>query len=171
MGKSYTLGSNEKSTQVMIGTRDMLLWGDLITKGQIRPVAFLTTIAEEFVPIHEAKILFLAPVQQAAPVDRAAVYVRLEEILLFYSISDPEPLPQETEVRRLERVEILVGSFQIEGSILKSPVATLQNMLLVAKDAYLPVYQATVRHIAKPWLGTLTNNAVLVRRDQLTLTT
>jgi hypothetical protein len=171
MSKSYTLGPDEKSTQIMVGTHDMLLWGDLITKGQIRMSAFLTTVAEEFVPIREAKILFLAPGQQVAPVERSAVYVRLEEILLFYSLPDSEPPPQETEVRRLEPVEALVGSFQVEGLLLKSPVATIQNMLLVAKDAYLPIYRATVRHVAKPWLGTLTSSTVQVRRDRLTLTT
>jgi hypothetical protein len=170
-GKSYTLEADEKATQVMIGTADMLMWGDLVTKEHARIGAFLTTLAEDFVPLRDVKILFLAPAQQVAPVDRAMVYVKLEEILLFYSMSDPVPLPEETEVRRFEPIGVIIGSFQIEGTILKSPVTSLQNLMLVSKDPYLPVYQATVRHVAKPWLGTLASSMVQVRRERLTVTT
>lgn len=168
--KSYTLASDEKATQVMIGTADMLLWGDLVTKEHARLVAFLATLAEDFVPLRDAKILFLAPTQQIAPVERPTVYLKLEEILLFYVMSDPEPLPEETEVRRFEPVEAIVGPFQIEGMILKSPIATLQNLLLVAKDAYMPIYEATIRHVAKPWLGTFSSDMVQVQRARLTMT-
>jgi hypothetical protein len=167
--KSYAPKADEKATQVMLGTADMLLWGDLVTKEHLRIGAFLTTLAEDFVPLHDAKILFLAPVQQTAPVDRPMVYVKLEEILLFYSMSDPVPLPEETEVRRFEPIEVIIGSFQVEGTILKSPMTSLENLLLVSKDAYLSIYQATVRHVSKPWLGGLTSSMVQVRRERLTV--
>ena len=165
--KTYTLEPGEKATQVMIGTADMLVWGDLVTKEHARMAAFLTTLAEDFVPLRDAKILFLAPTQQVAPVDRQVVYVKLEEILFFYSMSDPVPLPEESEVRRFEPIEVIAGSFQIEGTLLKSPISSLQNMLLVSKDAYIPVYQATVRHVAKPWLGGFASSVVQVRRERM----
>ncbi len=168
--RSYTLESEEKATQIMIGTSDMLLWGDLVTKEHVRVGAFLTTLAEDFVPLRDAKILFLAPTQQIAPVDRTVVYVKQEEILIFYAMTDSEPLPEETEVRRFEPVEALVGSFQIEGMLLKSPIATLQNLLLVSKEDYMPIYKAQIRHVAKPWLGTFSPNMVQIRRDRLTVT-
>jgi hypothetical protein len=168
--KSYTLQPDEKATHVILGTPDMLLWGDLVTKDHIRTSGFLNTLAEDFVPLRDVKILFLAPAQQIAPVDRAMAYVKLEEILLFFDMSHAEPIPEETEVRRFEPVEVIVGSFQIDGSILKSPIATLQNLLLVSKDIYLPIYKATIRHVAKPWLGAFATNVVLVRRDRFTMT-
>jgi hypothetical protein len=167
----YALESDEKATQVMIGTPDMLLWGDLVTKENVRLAGFLNTLAEEFVPLRAAKILFLAPVQQAAPVSRPMVYLKLEEVLLFYSMGGGESLPEESDVRRYEPIEAIVGSFQIEASILKSPIATLQNMLLVAKEDYFSFYEATIRHAAKPWLGTFTADVVQVRRDRLIVTT
>jgi hypothetical protein len=167
--KSYTLDSSEKATPVMIGTADMLLWGDLVTKEQVQMRGFLNTLAEAFVPIHDVKILFLLPAKQIAPVERDLIYVKREEILLFYSMSEQEPLPEETEVRRFEPVELIVGSFQIEGAVLKSPVATMQNMLLVTKDAYMFFYKATIRHVANPWLGTFSTNMVQVRMDRLGL--
>jgi hypothetical protein len=167
--QTYTLQPGEKATPVMIGTSDLLIWGNLVTKEAVRVDAFLITLAEAFVPIHEAKILFLAPAQQTAPVDRPVVYIKLEEILLFYAMADQEPLPEETEVRRYEPVEAIVGSFQIEGTILKSPIATLQNLLLVSKEEYTSIYQAKIRDVAKPWLGTFASNTVLVRRDRLTI--
>lgn len=169
--KSYTLKSDEKAVQVMLGTSDILIWGDLVVKEHVRIGAFLTTLAEAFVPIHDAKILFLAPTQQMAPVERRVAYVKLEEILFFYSMSEDIPVPEETEVRRLEPIEMLIGGFQIGGMILKSPITTIQNLLLVTKDAYFPLHTATIRQVAKPWLGTFSSSTVQVRRDRLTLTT
>jgi hypothetical protein len=153
----------------MVGMPDMLIWGDLVTKEQVRISAFLNTLAEDFVPLHDVKILFLAPAQQMAPLERASLHVKLEEILLFFAMHDTEPLLEETETRRYTPVEVFVGSFQIEGQVLKSPFAPIQNMLLVAKSPYLPLYQATVRHVAKPWLGTFTTNLVQIRMDRMTM--
>jgi hypothetical protein len=167
--KTYTLASDEKTTQVMIGTDDLLVWGDLVTKEHARISAFLSTLAEDFVPLHDAKVLFLAPTQQVPPLEKPAVYMKLEEILLFYDMAEDTPLPEETELRRYEPVEVVVGSFHIEGKMVKSPVATLHNLLLVTRDEYMPFYQATIRHVAKPWLGVFSTSMVQLRRDRMIL--
>ena len=169
--KTYTLEPGQKATQVMIGTADTLMWGDLITRQQTRISTFLNTLAEDFVPLSDAKVLFLAPVQQAVPVLKSRVHIKLEEILFFYPMGEPEPLPEESETRRLEPIEVFVSSYRIEGKILKSPIAELHTMLLVAKEVYTPVYAATIRHVAKPWLGAFTTDVVQVRLDRLTMTT
>ena len=165
--KSYTLQAGEKVSQVMIGTPDMLLWGDLVTKEQVRLAAYLTTLAEDFVRLRDANILFLSPVEQRDPIVRSEVYVKYEEILFFYVMSERLPLPEETELRRFEPLEMVVGSFHIEGEIVKSPMATLQNMLVVTSEPYLSVYRASVRHVAKPWLGSFTSSLVQVRLGRL----
>jgi len=169
--KTYTLEPNQKATQVMIGTPDMLIWGDLITREQVRTSAFLNTLAEDFVPLSDAKVLFLAPVQQVPPVQKPRMHIKLEEIMFFYAMAESAPLPEQTETRRLEPIEVFVASYRIEGLIWKSPIADLHTMLLVAKEAYMPVYQATIRHVAKPWLGAFSTNLVQVRLDRLTMTT
>jgi hypothetical protein len=164
---SYTPEPGEKATQVMVGTSDLLIWGDLVTKEQVLISGFLNVLAEDFVPLHDAKALFLAPTHQVAPVDKAIIYVKLEEILFFYAMADQEPLPEESDVRRYEPVEVFIGSYRIEGLILKSPIATLLNLLLVTKDAYMPVYQAKISHVAKPWLGIFSASMLQLRRDRL----
>ena len=170
MKQSYTLAPDEKATQVMIGTPDTLMWGDLVTKQAVRMSAYLNTLAEDYVPLRDAKILFLAPEEQAAPVERSSVHIRQEEILFFFAMHDEEPLPEETQTRRYEPVEAIVGSFQIEGTILKAPISNLQNMLLVSKAIYLPIYSATVRHVAKSWLGTFSSSFVQVRCERMSVT-
>jgi hypothetical protein len=169
--KTYALEPGQKATQVMIGTPDTLIWGDLITRDQTRISAFLNTLAEEFVPLADAKVLFLAPVQQVPPIQKSRVHVKLEEVLFFYSMGESEPLPEQSETRRLEPIEVFVSSYRIEGMILKSPIADLHTMLLVAKEMYTPVYKATIRHVAKPWLGSFTTDQVQVRLDRMTMTT
>jgi len=169
--KPYTLQPGEKATPVMIGTSDTLIWGDLVTKEQVQISAFLNTLAEDFVPVHAAKVIFLTPRQQMAPIERVVAYVKLEEILLFFSMAGGETIPEETEVRRYVPIDIVVGSFQIEAQMLKSPIATMQNLLLVSKDAYMLFYNATLRHVANPWLGTFGSDAMQIRRDRFTLLT
>ncbi len=166
---AYTLGPDEKATQVMIGMSDVLVWGNLVTKETVRMSVFLNTLAEEFVPLHDVKVLFLAPSQQVTPMARASLYVKLEEIVLFFAMNDQEPLPEETETRQYVPIEAIAGSYQLEGKILKPPMSTLQNMLLVSRAMYLPIYEATIRHVAKPWLGTLTARLVQVQRNRLTV--
>jgi hypothetical protein len=168
--KPYELKSDEKATQVMIGTHETLLWGDLVTKEHARIGAFLSTLAEDFVPLHDARILFLTPTQQMPPLQRTIVYIKLEEILFFYLMTEDVPLPEESEVRRFEPIELIIGSFQVEAQILKSPVAKMQNLLLVTKDSYMPFYQATIRHVAKPWLGVFSTSMVQIRRQNMALT-
>ena len=170
MKQSYTLAPDEKATQVMIGTADTLMWGDLVSKEAVRMSAYLNTLAEDYVPLRDAKILFLAPKEQMAPIERSSVHIRQEEILIFFVMHDEEPLPEEMQTRRYEPVEAIIGSLQIEGTILKAPISNLQNMLLVSKATYLPIYNATVRHVAKPWLGTFSSNLVQIRCERMILT-
>ena len=165
--KSYTLGRDEKANQVMVGTPDALIWGDLVTKKQVRMSIYLNTLAEDFVPLRDVRILFLAPEKQTAPVERPELYVKQEEILVFFVMNDTEPMPEESETRQYVPVEIFVGSYQIEGKLIKAPVSTLQNMLMVSRAVYLPVYEATVHHVAKPWLGKFSSPLIHVRRERV----
>jgi hypothetical protein len=167
--EAYTVAQDEKVTRVMIGTPEILVWGDLVTKQSVRMSVFLNTLAEDFVPLRNVKILFLAPTEQMAPLERAFLFVKLEEILLFFAMHDTEPLPQEAETRRYEPAEVLVGSYQVKGKVLKSPMSTFHNMLLISRYAYIPLYEASVHHIAKPWLGAFSSNLIQVRRDRMVL--
>ena len=167
MVKSYTVEAGEKASQVMVGTAYTLMWGDLVTREHVSVSVFLNTLAEDFVPLHDVKILFLAPTQQVPPVERAVVQVKLDEILVLFEMAGSEAPPEESKVRRYEPVEAFLGSFHLEGSILKSPLADLHTMLLVSKDPYLQLCRASIRHVAKPWLGTMAANVAYVRRDCL----
>jgi hypothetical protein len=154
----------------MIGTPDALIWGDLVTKEQVRMSIYLNTLAEEFVTVHDAKILFLCCTEKNAPEVRESVHVKQEEIQVFYAIGDREPLPEETETRRYESAELIAGAYQVEGKLLKSPYSTLQNTLLLTKATYMQVYEATLRHLGKPWLGFFSSSLVHVRQDRLIVT-
>jgi hypothetical protein len=124
-------------------------------------------MADEFVQLHDVRILFLAPEQKVPPIERPELLVKQEEILTFFALDDPDPIPGETETRHYVPVEMFVGSYQVEGKIMKAPVSTLQNMLLVTRSVYLPIYEATVHHVAKPWLGSFSSNVVHVRRERM----
>ena len=167
MKQPYIPAPDEKAVQVMIGTADALMWGDLVTKQQVRMSAYLNTLAEEYISLFNAKVLFLAPQEHAPPIERSSVHIRQEEVLVFFVVHDDEPLPEETQTRKYEHVEAVIGAYQIEGELLKAPVSTVQNMLLVSKACYMPIYSATVRHVAKSWLGTFSSSLVHVRCERM----
>lgn len=158
MKQSHTLAPDEKAVQVMIGTADALIWGDLVTKEQVRMSAYLNTLAEDYISLFNAKLLFLAPQEHAPPVERSAIHIRQAEILVFFVMHDDEPLPEETQTRQYEPIEVVTGAYQIEGRLLKAPISSVQNMLMVSKATYMPVYDATIRHVAKSWLGTFSSS-------------
>ncbi|MGD9048028.1 MAG: hypothetical protein PVF77_08255 [Anaerolineae bacterium] len=165
--KSYRLASDEKVNQVMVGTQDALIWGDLVTKKPVRISVYLNTMADEFVSLNDVRILFLAPEQRVPPTERPELLIKQEEILAFFALDDPEPIPEETETRRYVPIEMFVGSYQIEGKIIKAPVSTLHNMLVVTRSVYLPIYEATIHHVAKPWLGSFASSIVHIRRERM----
>ena len=167
--QSYTLAQDEKAVQVMIGTADALVWGDLVTKEQVRMSAYLNTLAEEYITLFDAKLLFLAPQEQMPPIERSSIHIRQKEILVFFVMHDKEPLPEETQTRHYEPIEGIVGSYQVEGNLLKPPISSLQNTLLVSKATYMPVYNATVRHVAKPWLGSFSSSLIHIRCERMIL--
>jgi len=85
--KPYTLAPGEKATQVMAGTAEVLIWGDLVTKERVSLTGFMNTLAEDYVPLRDANVLLLTPVEKTAPLARSMVYVRLGEILLLFERS------------------------------------------------------------------------------------
>ena len=167
--QSYTLAQDEKAVQVMIGTADALMWGDLVTKEQVRMSAYLNTLAEEYISLFDAKLLFLAPKEQMPPIERSSVHIRQQAILVFFVLHDEEPLPEETQTRQYEPIEGFVGSYQVEGNLLKPPISSVQNTLMVSKAAYMPIYNATVHHVAKPWLGSFSSNLIHIRCERMIL--
>jgi hypothetical protein len=167
--KSYTLESDQKAVQIVIGTADTLIYGDLVLRERLKLGSYLKTLAEEFIPVYDARILFLAPRERVPPVERPLLYVRLEEILFLFSSADGDAPPEESETRRYEPVEVVIGSFMVEARLLKSPLAALHNLLLVTKAPYMDFYEATIRHVAKPWLGTFSTGHVQIRLDRLSL--
>jgi len=167
--QSYTLAPDEKAVQVMIGTADALMWGDLVTKEQVRMSAYLNTLAEEYVSLFDAKLLYLAPQEQMPPIKRPAIHIRQQEILVFLVMHDEEPLPEETQTRQYEPIEGVVGSYQIEGKLIKPPLSSVQNFLLVSKATYMPIYNATVRHVAKSWLGCFSSSLIHIRCERMIL--
>ena len=167
--QSYTLAQDEKAVQVMIGTTDALMWGDLVTKEQVRMSAYLNTLAEDYLTLFDAKLLFLAPHEQMPPIERSSIHIRQNEILVFFVMHDEEPLPEETQTRKYEPIQGIVGSYQIEGNLLKPPISSMQNMLLVSKATYMPIYNATVRHVAKPWLGSFSSSLIHIRCERMIL--
>jgi hypothetical protein len=147
-----------------------MIWGDLVTKKAVRVATFLNVLAEDFVPIWDAKILYLNGERTTEPLQRLVAYIKLQEILVFFSTQELEALPEETDLRRYEPVSLVVGDFQIDAAMLKSPMSEMSTLLTVAKDLFLPFYRARVSCLSQPWLGTFQTSMVQVQREHMLLT-
>jgi hypothetical protein len=147
-----------------------MIWGDLVTKQAVRVANFLNVLAEDFVPIWKAKLLYLQGGRNTEPLQRLVVYVKLQEILVFFATQELEALPEETNLRRYEPVSLVVGDFQIDAEMLKSPMSEMSALLMVAKDPFMPFYRASVSCLSHPWLGTFQTSMVQVQRERMLLT-
>jgi hypothetical protein len=165
--KSYDIQPDERSTPVVVCTPRFMVWGDLVTKQAVRVENYLNILAEDFVPVWDAKALYLAGGQDTEPLQRLVIHIKREEILAFFSPHEQEPPPQETELRRYEPVSLLVGDFQIDAEMLKSPMTEISALLTVAKDPFLSFYRATVRCLSHPWLGAFQPPMVQVQRGRM----
>jgi hypothetical protein len=168
--KRYDLQDDEQDTPVVVCTPRCMIWGDLVTKKAVRVTNFLNVLAEDFVPIWDAKLLYLNGERTTEPLRRLVAYVKLQEILVFFSTQELEALPEETDLRRYEPVSLVVGDFQIDAEMLKSPMSEMSALLIVTKDPFMPFYRASVSCLSQPWLGTFQTSIVRVQRQRMLLT-
>lgn len=161
----YTLLPDEKTTLVMIYTREAMIRAELVTKAAVRINTFLRTdAAAEYLHLLKAQVIsFSAGVRS---MQLPEIYYPAAQ-MIAYHIAPPAEEPLDFDVseknRVMQPVILLVGTFQFAGKLRVSSVSDLGTSIATARTSWLSVYEVGVSNTLLPQMGTLQLSMAMVR--------
>jgi hypothetical protein len=162
----YILRPDEKTTPVMLYTLQSVVRGEAVVKQNVPRVNIWlrTDGAPRYIHILKPQVLRFA----GSPV-KALTYSRIyfptSEVIAFHTLPPTdEPLdydPNEAD-RKMEAVELLVGTFVMKGNIRISTHTEVEKSLESARVSWMSVYDAWITNPYLPQMPALQVPMVLV---------
>lgn len=166
-----TLAADEKSTTVMLYTRNKLIHGDYVTQKDVRVSTLPRIGLPDYLHLWKAEILFLASTPPRTL--NYAEYFFPSERMIGFHIAPPsaEPLDYDpaSDNRVMRPVHLILGAFMLEGGILISPHADIASMLELGHRSWISVYDAEVSNPFMPVMPTIHVPMLLVSPSQVSL--
>lgn len=162
----YILRPDERTTPVMMYTRDSLVRGEVVTKESIVRVNIWlrTDGVPKYMHLLKAQILVFggSPVKALS---YSQIYFPTTDLIAFHTLPPAdEPLdydPGEPN-RMMEPVEMLVGTFLMKGQIRISAQTEVGVSLEVARVAWMSLYDAVITNPYLPQMPPMHVPMVLV---------
>ena len=137
---------SEKTSHIMLYTRQSLVWGKVRTKPAIRINTWLRTdMAPTYMKLFDAQMLPLTGAQK--PLKFPQMFFHTDQIIAYHILPPTEePLdydPNEPN-RKLVPVTAMVGNFRFDGSLRMAQQTKIESFLSVSKANYLSFYDATM---------------------------
>lgn len=165
------LAENEKVTPVMVYTPTSLSWGQMITKGNLRPsLIFHTVPIPEYVSIYKANSLNLQSNELSKPAEFQELHFPMEQVIGFHLMPPhKEPLDYDADEpnRKMEDVTLLVGTFYFKGKARISIQASIKRFLDVSKSDYLSIYSVKISHMSNPNMKPIQSPSAVIRRKMV----
>lgn len=141
------LAPDEKTALVMLYTHNMLVRGEIVIKENLRVSIWLRTQGvPNYIHVHGANVILLggAPPKSLA---FSELYVPTADALAFH-LAPPAQDPPDydpTELnRRMQPVDLLIGSFMLKARLRISTQTDLTTYLDVSHSTWMSVYDADV---------------------------
>lgn len=162
----YILRPDERTTPVMLYTRDSLVRGEVVTKESIVRVNIWlrTDGVPKYMHLLKPQILVFggSPVMALS---YSEVFFPTNDLIAFHTLPPAEePLdydPNEPN-RMMEPVELLVGTFLMRGKIRISTQTEVRVSLEVARLAWMSLYEAVITNPYLPQMPPMHVPMVLV---------
>jgi len=150
----YELKPDEKTTPVMMYTHDTLVRGEVVTKETVMRVNIWprTDGAPKYMHVLKPQVIVFGgtPVR---PLSFSELFFPTSDLIAFHTLPPTDEVldydPDEAN-RKMEPVQILVGTFVIKCNIRISTQSELATSLEVARIAWMSIYDA---EIANPYLS------------------
>ena len=162
----YILRPDERTTPVMMYTRDSLVRGEVVTKESIVRVNIWlrTDGVPKYMHLLKAQILVFGGSQVKA-LSYSQIYFPTTDLIAFHTLPPTdEPLdydPGEPN-RMMEPVEMLVGTFLMKGKIRISAQTEVGVSLEMARVAWMSLYDAVITNPYLPQMPPMQVPMVLV---------
>jgi len=164
---------DEKITPIMAYTQNSIIWGDVVTKQQIRVSSWLkTTAAPDVVAVYNAKVLQVMFNGGVKPSVYSEAHVPAKGILAFHILPPAaDPLdydPAHEPNLHMEPTSILIANMRIDGFLRLSIHTNLAKFLDVSHETFTNIYDAVISSPIMPALGNIKCNFTIVRDDAAT---
>jgi len=162
----YTLTLDEKSSSVMIYTPATLVYGEVVTKQNIRVSTWLRTeSAPEYLHLLKPQIISLisSPPKVLA---YSEIYLPNSQVVGFHltpPAHDPLDYDENEQNRNMQPINILVGSFILNGHLRISTKVDLGTSFSTARSAWMSVYDVKVSNPILPQMGEVHVPMLVVR--------
>jgi hypothetical protein len=168
-GPRYTLGPNDKVTQVMVYTASAFYWGEVVVKEMVRVSTWLrTNTAPDRICLYNAHAILLSAGAGVKPMAFGELHVATTQVIMFHiqpPAKDPPDYDPTEPNRKMQPLSLLVGSFRVDGSLRISTHATIGKFLEVTREAFTSVYDARVTSPSLPGFGAISVPYLLVRQE------
>ena len=165
----YVLKPNEKTTPVMVYTRDALIHGKVVTKEAVRVNIWLRTEgAPNYLHLLEAQMIHFGG-SAAKSFKYVEMFFPKEQVIGFHPApgveSELDYGEDELANRQMTEVNVLLGSFACKSKIRVSSQTSFGNSLEVARTEWMSIYDA---EITNPYLPKMDVQVplLLIRPDQ-----
>ena len=170
------IGVGEKSAAIMAYTQDMLCWGEIVIKEQVRASTWLrTNLAPEIIRIYNAKILITtAPKEASKPMTFSEIHLPTLKVIAFHLVppaKDPLDYDPSEPNRQMTSVSVIAGAFKIDGFMRMSMQSNLAKYLEISQETFTSIYDAEIGSPILPALGVFRVPYLLVRQNAVIFTT
>lgn len=163
------LAPDEKITMVMIYLDQGIVWGNVISKSQIRVSTWLrTSAAPDFLTLYQANFLLTYGGTSQKPIQYPVIHIPTPKVLAFHIMppnSDPVDYDPTEPNRTMEKAGLIVGGFIFEGFIRIASISNLNSYIDVTKEEYSTLYDLSITCRPIPSLGTMKVPYALVRQS------
>ncbi len=167
----HSLTADEKSTTVMLYSRNKLVHGELVTNKDVRVSTLPRVGLPNYLHLWRAEILFLAG--SAPSTLNYAEYFFPTERMIGFHLAPPssEPLDYDSadDNRTMHPVNLIMGEFMLKAAVLLPPRADLASMLESAHHSWISVYDADISNPSMPAMPLIRVPMLLVNSTQVSL--
>ncbi len=155
----YTLADDDRAAGLMLYTVNALIWGEVVVKQAIRISTWLrTNAAPDKITLYGAKMLLTTTTGNVQPTSHREMIIPVSLVNAYHLIppaSDPLDYDPTEPNRMMAPVAILLGSTRVQGKMRMTQQSNLQKYLDVAHESFTSIYDAEIKNILLPSLGTL----------------
>lgn len=162
----YILRPDEKTTPVMLYTRESVVRGDVVTKETVHRVNIWlrTDGAPKYMHILKPQVLVFGGTPVKA-LSYSEIYYPTTQLIAFHTLPpDEEPLDYDADEanRMMESVDVIVGTFVMKGNIRISTQTELGVSLEVARVSWMSLYDAVITNPYLPQMPPIQVPMVLI---------
>jgi hypothetical protein len=162
----YTLASDEKASGVMIYTQNLLIRGNVVTKQNVRVSVWLRTVgAPEYIHMLKPQVINLAG-SVSRTFNFTEMYVPTAEVIGFHMTPpahDPMDYDETEKNRKMQPINVLVGSFIFNGAIRISTQVDIGTSLTSGRSVWMSIYDVKISNPHLPQMREVEVPMLVVR--------